>query len=61
MSGSATTATLRCTKCGAEFACDPVGACWCKDEAFRLPMPKAGAESCLCPKCLREAAAEQRR
>lgn len=48
--------TLRCAKCGAEFGCDPAGACWCKDESFRLPMPSSDAGSCLCPRCLREAA-----
>ncbi|HTP84933.1 MAG TPA: cysteine-rich CWC family protein [Alphaproteobacteria bacterium] len=53
MSLSKTAAKLRCTRCGAEFACDPAGDCWCKDETFRVPMPKAGAESCLCPACLR--------
>jgi len=54
-----TAATLRCTKCGAEFSCDPAGACWCKDETYRLPMPANKAESCLCPKCLQAMAAVQ--
>jgi len=49
-------AILRCAKCGAEFACDPAGACWCKDESVRLPMPAGPAESCLCPNCLRATA-----
>ena len=49
------TATIRCEKCGASFGCDPAGDCWCKEEGFRLPMPTE-ATSCLCPKCLREAA-----
>jgi hypothetical protein len=59
MSRTTNASTLRCTRCGAEFACDPQGECWCKDESVRLPMPKA-AESCLCPKCLRALAAEGR-
>ena len=59
MSG-ATKTTIRCEKCGAEFGCDPAGDCWCKEESFRVPMP-AGATSCLCPKCLREMAAERAR
>ena len=57
----ATAATLRCTKCGADFACDPAGACWCKDEAFKMPMPASETESCLCPNCLRAMAEEQAR
>jgi len=52
-------ATIRCSKCGAEFACDPAGACWCKDETVRLPMPTGAATSCLCPTCLRATAAAQ--
>lgn len=58
MSGDTKT-TIRCAQCGAEFGCDPAGACWCKDEDFRVPMP-AAAVSCLCPKCLREAAEKTR-
>jgi ribosomal protein S14 len=46
---------LICWRCGREFACDPLGACWCKAESVRLPMPVA-AENCLCRDCLREAA-----
>jgi hypothetical protein len=51
--------TLRCARCGTSFGCDPAGDCWCKEEAFRLPMPVSGAESCLCPACLRKAAEKQ--
>lgn len=47
------TAEIRCSRCGAAFGCDPAGNCWCKEESFRLPTPVSGAESCLCPKCLR--------
>ena len=46
-------AKIRCTRCGAEFGCDPAGDCWCKEETRRVPMPASDAESCLCPKCLR--------
>jgi hypothetical protein len=46
---------LICSRCGAEFGCDPVGPCWCKEESARLPMPVAG-EDCLCSECLRKAA-----
>jgi hypothetical protein len=62
MSGApaAVAATIRCSKCGAEFACEPAGACWCKDESYRVPMPASDAASCLCPTCLRELAAKQR-
>jgi Cysteine-rich CWC len=49
---------LACSRCGTEFSCDPAGACWCMDESFRLPMPAEG-EDCLCPDCLRKAAATQ--
>jgi hypothetical protein len=47
---------LVCARCGAPFDCDPAGDCWCKAETFRLPMPETGAEDCLCPACLRQAA-----
>jgi len=49
---------LNCSRCGSEFGCDPLSACWCKDEALRLPMPLA-SEDCLCRECLRKAAAAQ--
>jgi hypothetical protein len=45
-----------CARCGATFACEPAGDCWCKHEPVRLPMPAAG-EGCLCVDCLRKAAA----
>jgi hypothetical protein len=38
------------------FGCDLSGNCWCDAETFRLPMPVDG-EDCLCPDCLRAAAA----
>ena len=52
-------AVIRCQKCGTEFGCDPLGACWCKDETYRVPMPASPADSCLCPTCLRDAANEK--
>jgi hypothetical protein len=52
---------LICEGCGQEFGCsrDNIGECWCNAEAYRLPMPAPGARStdCLCPACLRQAAA----
>ncbi|MGA7972936.1 MAG: cysteine-rich CWC family protein [Pseudolabrys sp.] len=50
---------LTCPRCGARFECRPEGGCWCADEDFRLPLDAAAiAEGCLCPACLRKAAAE---
>ncbi len=50
---------LACARCGAAFDCKPAGGCWCAEEDYRLPMPTAAAEDCLCPSCLRKAAAVQ--
>ncbi|HWZ38360.1 MAG TPA: hypothetical protein VNY08_08685 [Bradyrhizobium sp.] len=50
---------LACSRCGAEFDCNPGGSCWCADETVRLPMPVVG-EDCLCRECLRKAAEEMR-
>ncbi len=47
---------LVCACCGTAFDCIPDGDCWCKAESFRLPLPDAAAEDCLCPACLRQAA-----
>jgi hypothetical protein len=47
---------LTCSGCGAEFTCGLSATCWCADESFRLPMPGDNAD-CLCPDCLRRAAA----
>jgi hypothetical protein len=52
--------TLACARCGATFACSLEGGCWCAAEPYRLPMPDSTAEDCLCPACLREAAAAAR-
>jgi hypothetical protein len=49
-----TGAESRCSNCGASFACDPVGYCWCKAPPY-LPMLATG-ETCLCPDCLARAA-----
>ena len=51
--------TLSCARCGTAFTCDLSGHCWCMNEPAKLPMP-AGGEDCLCPACLRAAAAERR-
>ncbi len=49
---------LACARCGTPFECGAsAGACWCMDEAYRLPMPDAADAACLCPACLRAAAA----
>jgi len=45
----------RCVRCGADFACDPDGACWCLKPPY-LPMPNLDA-TCLCPDCLARARA----
>ena len=38
------------------------GECWCAAEPYRLPLTAAGAnEDCLCPQCLRKAAAQSER
>ena len=50
---------LACARCGTVFECGAgTGHCWCADEPVRLPLTPAGeAEDCLCPTCLRQAAA----
>jgi hypothetical protein len=52
---------LACGRCGTGFDCGLDGAhCWCAAEPLRRPMPSPGfaaAEDCLCPTCLRAAAA----
>jgi hypothetical protein len=54
---------LACARCGAEFACNVGGPCWCSEESVRLPLPQAGMPSptgfddCLCRDCLRAVAA----
>jgi len=53
--------TVACPGCGARFNCRPDGECWCAAEPFRLPLPEeATAAECLCPACLRIAAAATR-
>jgi hypothetical protein len=47
---------LACSGCGTEFTCSLAGPCWCSEETYRLPMPVDGGD-CLCPDCLRKAAA----
>jgi hypothetical protein len=51
---------LACARCGTAFECGSGGSggtCWCVDETYRLPMPADAAEDCMCPTCLRAAAA----
>lgn len=50
---------LACARCGASFECGAAaGACWCMEETYRLPLPETAAADCLCPACLRVAAAK---
>lgn len=47
---------LVCAQCGAAFTCGRSGGdggCWCIDESYRVPMPVAADQDCLCPSCLR--------
>ena len=46
-----------CARCGVSFDCGLSAECWCAAEPYRLPMTKAWIEDCLCPACLRKAAA----
>jgi hypothetical protein len=50
---------IACARCGAEFACNLNGDCWCTAEPYRLPVPDRDAEDCLCPQCLRQRAGER--
>jgi len=59
------TRQTRCERCGTEFGCrnlGEVGSCWCSKEDFRLPLPLPEGvgpfADYLCPKCIREVAAE---
>jgi hypothetical protein len=50
----------RCARCGAPFHCGARAGderCWCFEQP---PVKLADAKSCLCPKCLKEAAAKGR-
>jgi hypothetical protein len=49
---------IACGRCGSAFDCGgrADGTCWCMDEAYRLPMPAAAQQDCLCPACLRAVA-----
>jgi hypothetical protein len=48
---------LTCAACGTAFVCTRDLQCWCAAEPYRLPMTKAWLEDCLCPACMRKAAA----
>jgi hypothetical protein len=52
---------LICARCGTVFDCGLGSECWCAAEPYRLPMPDSAAEDCLCPACLRAAAAQGQR
>ncbi len=47
-----------CPNCGAGFACNPAGPCWCSEVTPRFAVPAAGEARCWCPDCLRRRAAE---
>jgi hypothetical protein len=50
---------LSCARCGTAFDCGVNGGCWCAAEPYRMPLnAQAVAEDCLCPDCLRRAAAQ---
>jgi cysteine-rich CWC protein len=53
------TRRLTCARCGKGFDCGLGGDCWCAAAPYRLPLPEAGAEDCLCPACLHAAAGAQ--
>jgi len=51
---------LTCARCGAAFDCGLSAECWCSAETYRVPMGGDLSEDCLCPDCLRRAAANLR-
>jgi len=56
---SASPRRLACARCGNDFNCSLSGDCWCAAEPYRMPVTKAAIEDCLCPACLRRAAARR--
>ena len=61
------TRQLTCERCGTPFGCRNTGeseGCWCSLEEFRLPVPLPEGVGpygdCLCPRCIRDVAAELR-
>ena len=52
-----------CEACGKEFACfSPCGPCWCEDvklSSETLAELRAQYSECLCPACLKDAAAKE--
>jgi hypothetical protein len=55
--------TETCESCGREFGCGARdGACWCRELALgpdRLAILREHFDRCLCPDCLRVAAADR--
>jgi hypothetical protein len=47
---------ITCSGCGTVFGCSLSEECWCSDSDYRLPVPDAAAEDCLCPDCMRKKA-----
>jgi hypothetical protein len=56
-SGNPKIRDVTCAQCGHVFGCSVNGDCWCETEPYRLPLPTDGSD-CLCPDCLRKAAAQ---
>jgi len=51
-------ALVQCPACGARFACDPGGTCWCAALPPVTPRPEE-ARGCFCPDCLARRAREE--
>jgi hypothetical protein len=55
---------LACARCGATFACNVGGPCWCGQVEVKFPLPKPGEpnptgfDDCLCRDCLQAVADE---
>jgi len=51
----------RCSKCGLAFDCGGLFGCWCRDVKLsgpQLATLRSGYVDCLCPTCLKAAAAD---
>lgn len=51
---------LTCARCRTDFGCTRDAQCWCAAVPYQLRMTdRAAQDDCLCPDCLRQAAAAQ--
>jgi len=57
MTAQTSSRRLACVRCNAVFECGLSADCWCAAEPYQLPMTRAWLEDCLCPSCVRNAAA----